>query len=183
MTIAVVVALAYAAALFLFIRSQGGGTQAGADPALTDPSASGSPSPFASRTPSVSTGAFGGNGTSDVVRASTGPPLTLHPVIPGGIARGNVPSHRVVLRASSGGPIVRVGYLVPTSLDNPIGDVKGIGTSWSVTTTAYGNPAYAELFVQAGKGGTPITCTIEVDGAVTSTATTKGPYGRQVCIG
>jgi hypothetical protein len=106
---------------------------------------------------------------------------------PGGLAgeggTKELPRHSVVLTVTSAAPIGVVGYVVPTSTDRSSGTAKGVGTSWSLSTTAYGDPDYAQLFAQAGPGGNPVTCTITIDGRVTERRSTDGPYGQLFCQG
>ncbi|MFL6157719.1 MAG: hypothetical protein ACJ72D_16615 [Marmoricola sp.] len=105
------------------------------------------------------------------------------PGLQGGSVYKNLPRHKIVMRVTSDAPIGTVGYVVPTSLNESSGIVRNIGKSWSLTTTAYGDPDYAELFMQAGTRGFPITCTITVDGRVTEHRSTEGPYGQLICQG
>lgn len=92
-------------------------------------------------------------------------------------------TYNLVMAASSSQAISRVGYLAPTSPDASYGDVYGVGRSWSVSTTVTGRPYYAAVFIQANAAGTPITCTISINGSVVDSRTTRGAYGRQVCVG
>lgn len=94
-----------------------------------------------------------------------------------------LPRKKVVLSMTSAAPIAYVGYIVPTSLDRSTGTVTSPGTSWSLTTTAYGPPDHAQLFSLAGPAGVPVTCTITVDGRVTESRTTSGPYDQLFCQG
>ena len=80
-------------------------------------------------------------------------------------------------------PIGTVGYVMPTSLRHSSGTVKNVGLSWSLNSTVYGSPDYAQIYVQAGARGFPITCTVIVDGKVTERRSTEGPYGQMVCQG
>lgn len=105
------------------------------------------------------------------------------PGLQGGSIYKYLPKHRVTMRVTSEAPIGTVGYVVPTSLRNSSGVVKNVGRSWALTTTAYGDPDYAQLFMQAGARGYPITCTISVDGRVTERRSTEGPYGQLICQG
>ena len=105
------------------------------------------------------------------------------PGLQGGSVYKYLPKHRLTLRVTSEAPIGTVGYIVPTSLHENYGVVKNAGTSWSLTTTAYGDPDYAQVFIKAGARGYPITCTILVDGRVTEHRSTEGPYGQMVCQG
>lgn len=105
------------------------------------------------------------------------------PGFQGGSIYQYLPKHSLTLRVSSEAPIGTVGYIIPTSLRKPSGIVKNVGRGWSLGTIVYGDPDYAQLFVQAGARGYPITCTITVDGHVTESRATEGPYGRLVCQG
>ena len=90
--------------------------------------------------------------------------------------------HEVTIRAYSSGPMAVVGYLVPTGLGSTYGSVHG-RKSWSTTEQALGGGYLAAMYLQTDKSGRPITCTITVDGKVTSTQTTSGSYGRALCLG
>ena len=105
------------------------------------------------------------------------------PGLQGGTLYRNQPRHHVVLTVTSEVPIGTVGYIVPTSLRESYGVTKDAGTFWQLSTTAYGDPDYAEIFVQAGARGYPITCKITVDGRVTEQRSTEGPYGQMMCQG
>jgi len=105
------------------------------------------------------------------------------PGLQGGSIYKYLPKHTLTLRVTSEAPIGTVGYIVPTSLRKSSGIIKNVQNSWSLTTTAYGDPDYAQVFVQAGARGFPITCTILVDGHVTEHRSTEGPYGQMVCQG
>ena len=84
---------------------------------------------------------------------------------------------------TSASGIPRVGYIIPTSPNSSYGDVKAPGRQWSLSTTVVGRPAYAAVFIQAGATGTPITCRVSVDGVTSDVKTTRGSYGRAVCLG
>ncbi|MCW2855916.1 MAG: hypothetical protein JWR52_1531 [Marmoricola sp.] len=105
------------------------------------------------------------------------------PGLQGGSVYRYLPKHHVVMTITSDQPIGTIGYEVPTSLHNSSGIVKNVGTHWSLATTAYGSPDYAQLFMQAGARGFPVTCTITVDGRVTEHRSTEGPYGQLICQG
>ncbi len=92
-------------------------------------------------------------------------------------------SHRVRLTVSSRVAAGTVGYVVPTSANESYGIVHDVGTSWSLTTTGYGAPDFARVFVQSGLRGHPVTCTVRVDGKVTDRRTAAGPYGQAMCQG
>jgi len=105
------------------------------------------------------------------------------PGMQGGSVYKSLPRHSITMRITSEAPIGTVGYVVPTSLRNSSGVVKNVQRSWSLSTTVYGSPDYAQLFMQAGARGFPITCTIIVDGRVTERRSTEGPYGQMICQG
>lgn len=155
-------------------------------PALAQP---GSPAVGTSTpAPSPSAGTSGSSsgsasGVPGGLSASTLPRITYTAPGPGGFTLAPPQGYPIVLRVTSAAPIVRVGYLMPTSHESPSGDIRHVGRSWQLTSTVYGSPAYAAIFVQAGRDGTPITCTVTVNGTVTDSRTTKGAYGRQVCLG
>lgn len=90
---------------------------------------------------------------------------------------------RIVLSVQSSAPIGTVGYIVPTSTDDSHGVVENVGTSWSRTTRAYGNPDYALIFIQAGRTGEAITCVVTVDGVETDRRVASGPWAQAVCQG
>lgn len=95
----------------------------------------------------------------------------------------SIPSHLVELTLSSEHKLPFVIYNIPTSRDHPGGKSTDLGTTWSLATTVYGKPDYAQLFTRAGPEGYPITCQITVDGRVTARLTTGGPYGKIFCQG
>lgn len=105
------------------------------------------------------------------------------PGIQGGSVFQYLPKHKITMTVTSSAPIGTIGYVVPTSLKQSSGVVRNVGTSWTLTTTAYGDPDYAQLFMQADARGNPITCTIRVDGKVSERRTTEGPYARLICQG
>lgn len=111
------------------------------------------------------------------------PQITITGYQGGGLVFAPGSQHTVVLSVHSSAPVGRVGYIVPTSPSASYGDVTVHGTTWTLTTQAFGKPAYALIFIQTGQAGTPITCSVTVDGHLSNTETTSGEYGRQVCLG
>lgn len=166
-------------ALGLFIKSyhDSGPTSPAAAP--TDQS-SGAFDPFAT-TQAKSTGSPTSSFFPSGVRKL--PEITISGIEGGGLhfAPGSI--HTVTLSISSATAIGQTGYIIPTSTDHSYGHMTIDSGSWSLTTNAFGKPAYAIIFIQAGKLGIPISCTITVDGHVSSHSTTNGPYGRTVCLG
>lgn len=111
------------------------------------------------------------------------PPYTITPAENPGFVFAPVRKYRLVMTVTSSQTLPRLGYLIPTSPDHAYGDIPVPGGKrWTLHTTVTGRPHYAALFVQAGAAGTPITCTISLDGVAKDTETTSGPYGRQVCL-
>ncbi|EFQ83689.1 hypothetical protein HMPREF0063_11352 [Aeromicrobium marinum DSM 15272] len=95
----------------------------------------------------------------------------------------NLQGLAITLTVTSSVPIGTVGYIIPTSLDRSFGVDENVGTSFALSTTVYGPPDHAQIFVQAGPTGAPVTCTITVDGQVTEQRSTEGPYGQMLCQG
>jgi hypothetical protein len=95
----------------------------------------------------------------------------------------SIPRHDVVLTLRSSHKLPFVIYNIPTSRDHPGGQSTDLGNTWSLSTTVYGKPDYAQLFTRAGPMGYPITCKITVDGRVTAEVTSGGPYGKIFCQG
>ncbi|MCW2781185.1 MAG: hypothetical protein JWR35_1634 [Marmoricola sp.] len=102
-----------------------------------------------------------------------------------GFDASGLPGHKLVLTVTSPGAIGTVGYLIPTTQERPkaYGVAKNVGKSWSLSTEVYSYGPYADIFLQAGPLGLPITCTITVDGKVTDRKTSTGPYSRMLCMG
>jgi hypothetical protein len=98
-------------------------------------------------------------------------------------AANSVQRHRVVLSLRSPHNLPFVVYNIPTSRDHQSGKRTDLAESWSLATTVYGKPDYAQLFTWTGPEGYPITCTITVDGHVTARLTTHGPWGKIFCQG
>ena len=95
----------------------------------------------------------------------------------------SIPSHHVVLSLWSDHKLPFVIYNIPTSRDHPGGQSTDLGRTWSLSTTVYGKPDYAQLFTRSGFEGYPITCQITVDGRVTARLTSDGPWGKIFCQG
>lgn len=91
--------------------------------------------------------------------------------------------HQVHISVSTPGSISVIGYLVPTGLGSTYGVVHPKHGPWALNEQALGGGYLAAMFIQTDKAGSPMTCTITVDGKVTNTQTTSGSYGRAVCLG
>lgn len=177
--IAAALAVLTCVGLFVHAYQQAGPAHHDADA----PGASGHAAPVPSASPSPSAEPAAAPANAFDPNALSLPPYTITPPPAPGFAFATPAEHHIVLAASSRHAIGRVGYLAPTSPDHPSGDVKHVGRAWTVRTTVTGSPYYALVFVQAGADGTPITCSITLDGKLLSRKSTSGAYGRQVCVG
>lgn len=149
---------------------QAGGDSSGAGIAALTPS------------PSPSKGKPGKDGNGPLVNDPVGQLRNMLPDNPlNHLATGQL--HDVTVSASSPTAIPVLGYLVPTGLGAAYGSLNGRSRPWSLHQQALGKGYLAAIFIQAGKTGAPVTCTVTVDGRVTSSQTTSGPYGRAVCLG
>jgi hypothetical protein len=115
-------------------------------------------------------------------------PLALPTTTPGRLLTGvptpsGEPRSSQLLSLRSPHNLPFVVYNIPTSRDHQSGKRTDLAESWSLATTVYGKPDYAQLFTWTGPEGYPITCTITVDGHVTARLTTHGPWGKIFCQG
>ena len=172
---------AVALVVVLLLAGLGGGDS---DGARATPTATPSPTPSAvdgvdAETDEASTG-MGTGGSPDGATSSFGGG-------PGGLAGEgaslSTTTRRLTMSATSDEPIFVLGYQAPTSNDAAYGRVESPGRSWSRSTTVYGPPDYAQIFLQAGPRATTITCTVTVDGRVTDRRTATGPYAQLFCQG
>ncbi|WP_182379588.1 hypothetical protein [Nocardioides sp. WS12] len=111
------------------------------------------------------------------------PGLGAPPGISGDSDVFSLPKHKLTIRLSAPSALGPIAYVIPTSMEHSQGTLVENGRTWSLTTTVYGNPDYAVVFVQAGPGGQPESCVITVDGRVTERRSTEGPYGAMWCQG
>lgn len=139
-------------------------------------------SPLASKPPKHHNGS-GGKGQNQLVKnpvqalRNSLPDNPLNHLRTGGL-------HELTIAASSlAGKMPVLGYLVPTGMGSAYGSLNGQRQSWSYHEQALGPGYLAAIFVQTGKLGIPITCTVTVDGKVTSHETASGAYGRAICLG
>lgn len=92
--------------------------------------------------------------------------------------------HHVTLKTTTPlGKIPVLGFLVPTGMGSAYGSLNGQRSPWTYSEQALGPGYLAAIFIQTGATGLPITCTVSVDGKVTSRETASGAYGRAVCLG
>lgn len=92
--------------------------------------------------------------------------------------------HTVVLTVTSGGTVSRLGYLVPSAERDQFGDHRNIARGWTQTFVAHGPYGpYSAIFIQTDRAGTPVHCTVTIDGVEKDSQTISGEYGRGLCYG
>ena len=109
----------------------------------------------------------------------------------GGIAPGmagnglsnGLPPHRVVIAAGSDGPLLGVGWRIPTADGGRSGKDTSYRSSFRHVATAYGKPDYAQLYTMVGPDSTHVWCTVTVDGRVTERQDARGPWSQVFCQG
>lgn len=111
------------------------------------------------------------------------PGLGVQPGMGGDSSITSLPKHTLTIRLSSPRPLGLVAYVIPTSTNDSQGSLVENGNTWTLTTTVYGNPDYAVVYLQAGPEGKAETCEITVDGKVTERRSTEGPYSTMWCQG
>ena len=143
----------------------GSGTQ------VDEPSTLGLPSPLATptRTPSRSL-----NG----LPTPSGTPTS---VSSGGV--NGLPAHSLVISAGSDGPLLGVGWRIPTADGKRAGKDTSYQKSFRHATTVYGRPDYAQLYTRVGPDSSHVWCTVTVDGKVTERQEAHGPWGAVFCQG
>ncbi|UUW92009.1 hypothetical protein [Pimelobacter simplex] len=109
--------------------------------------------------------------------------LGVPPGLQGAGDYSQLPKHTLTVRMSTAGTLGTVAWIIPTSVENHEGTAVVRGSTWSLTTTVYGNPDYAVVFAQQGRVDQPVNCTITVDGRVTERRSTKGAYSAMWCEG
>jgi hypothetical protein len=168
---AVLLALALAAGLFLFVKVYNETSKLPAVKGLkADPSSTPNPSPSKSRKP------------------GTAADVSVFPTeLTGKLGRryhfptGSV--HVVRLEVTPRSSIGTLGYLVPTSDEAPVGSYHKISQPWSKTLDAVGTIYLAGIFIQNGTDANSVTtCRILIDGVVRNQETITGAYKRGLCI-
>lgn len=92
--------------------------------------------------------------------------------------------HTVVLTVTSPGGVARLGYLVPSADRDQFGDRRNVPRGWTQTFVARGPYGpYSAIFIQTDRAGTPVHCTVTVDGVEKDSETITGEYGRGLCYG
>ena len=163
----------------------GSGTQ------VDEPSTLGLPSPLATptRTPSRSLNGLptpSGTPTSVSQVLSGFPSAGMGALGPGLVGSGGVnglPAHSLVISAGSDGPLLGVGWRIPTADGKRAGKDTSYQKSFRHATTVYGRPDYAQLYTRVGPDSSHVWCTVTVDGKVTERQEAHGPWGAVFCQG
>ncbi|MBM7516323.1 hypothetical protein [Nocardioides nitrophenolicus] len=109
--------------------------------------------------------------------------LGVPPGLQGAGSYTHLPKHQLTITMSTKGQLGTVAWIIPTSVENDRGAAKVLESTWSLSTTVYGNPDYAVVFGQQGRVDQPVTCTITVDGKVTERRSTQGAFSAMWCEG
>jgi hypothetical protein len=105
---------------------------------------------------------------------------------PGLVGSGGVnglPPHRVVIEAGSDGPLLGVGWRIPTANGARKGKDLSYKNWFRHSTTAFGKPDYAQLYTRVGPDSSVVWCTVTVDGKVVEHEEVHGPWGGVFCQG
>jgi hypothetical protein len=114
------------------------------------------------------------------------PSTGMGEIPPGMLGSGGdygLPPHRVVISAGSDGPLLGVGWKIPTADGKRGGKDLSYKKSFSHATTAYGRPDYAQLYTRVGPDSSRVWCTVRVDGVVTEHEEGHGPWSAVFCQG
>jgi hypothetical protein len=162
--------------------SGGGSSSPSAEPTLGGPSLAvptATPSKKLTALPSpgspTSVGSF-----QDFPTAGMG---NLAPGLLGSGGSNGLPPHRVVIAAGSDGPLLGVGWRIPTGDGARKGKDFSYRKTFRHSTTAYGRPDYAQLYTRVGPDSSYLWCTVSVDGKVVEREEAKGPWGGVFCQG
>jgi hypothetical protein len=178
-------ALAVLCAVILVWGMSGGSGTPSAEPTLGSPGLLATPTATPSRsltampTPSGTPTSVGDivNGFPSAGMGSIGPGL-----LGKGGANG-LPAHRIVIAAGSDGPLLGVGWRMPTADGKRAGKDLSYQKTFRHATTVYGRPDYAQLYTRVGPDSSVVWCTVTVDGRVTEREEARGPWGGVFCQG
>jgi hypothetical protein len=95
---------------------------------------------------------------------------------------GAEPPRSVTMSVTSDAAILRLGYLVRGGRPDRY-ETTNAASPAIITTVGHGYGPVAEVGAQASPYATYLTCTISVDGRVTSRHTVHGPWRVLVCVG
>jgi hypothetical protein len=119
----------------------------------------------------------GGGSTGNVL--PTGPPTSKL----GKNFRG-LPGHKIVLTVTSSGSILRLGYLVPSADSDQVGDLHDVNGGFTKSFVARGPEGpYSAIFIQTNTAGTPVHCSVTVDGVQKNSQTITGAKKQGLCYG
>ena len=107
----------------------------------------------------------------------------LGPGLAGSGMNSGLPAHRVVIAAGSDGPLLGVGWRIPTADGARGGTNRSYKSSFRRAATAYGRPDYAQLYTRVGPDSSEVWCTVTVDGRVVERQVARGPWGQVFCQG
>ena len=107
----------------------------------------------------------------------------IGPGLAGSGMNSGLPVHRVVIAAGSDGPLLGVGWRIPTADGARGGKNYSYKSSFRRAATAYGNPDYAQLYTHVGPDSSEVWCTVTVDGRVVERQVAHGPWGQVFCQG
>jgi hypothetical protein len=174
--------------IFVWGMSRGSSAPA-AEPTLGSPTMLATPTTTPSRLldglPSSGVSPTGG-ATSIAQALNAFPSAGMGNIGPGLIGSGGtngLPPHRVVIEAGSDGPLLGVGWRIPTADGARKGKDLSYKKSFRHAATAYGRPDYAQLFTRVGPNSSVVWCTVTVDGKVTERQEAHGPWGGVFCQG
>jgi hypothetical protein len=145
-------------------------------PRLTLPTLAPSGSPAPTGSP-----ASIGDALANLPGANGGQPLPPGLAGSGGVIA--MPAHHVVISAGSDGPLLGVGWNIPTADGQRKGKDLSHRRTFGHATTAYGKPNYAQLFAKSGPDSSYVWCTVSVDGRVTERQEGHGPWAGVYCVG
>lgn len=165
--------------------TSGGASQPSAEPTLGVPGTLSTPTATPSRSLTVLP-APSGTPTSVGAAIKGFPSAGMGSIGPGLLGSGGangLPPHRVVIEAGSDGPLLGVGWRIPTANGPRKGKDLSYKNWFRHSTTAYGKPDYAQLYTRVGPDSSVVWCTVTVDGKVTEREEAHGPWGGVFCQG
>jgi hypothetical protein len=95
-----------------------------------------------------------------------------------------LPGHKIVLTVTSSGSILRLGYLVPSADSDQVGDLHDVNGGFTKSFVARGPEGpYSAIFIQTNTAGTPVHCSVTVDGVQKNSQTITGAKKQGLCYG
>jgi len=104
-----------------------------------------------------------------------------------GVGHGDGSAHSLephtvqLLAGADNGPLAWLGWRMPHAKGSTGAVDHNPGSSWSLTKTEFGLPAYSGLYTYVGEVRGRVWCTIKVDGAVVDHREARGPWGQVFC--